>query len=244
MLSGNTAMSPTDAVLEVRPEALDGVGMRFAVYPLVDRVVHGLVRVAHFLEWSVCSPLVRAHDRTFPHVLFNVREKGLASRVLDNAGDDVTAALNHAEDNGLFRVRARASSAMRIVHGNKLLVAGPTTDKGLIQFDVPRQTGVAVHFRHVLADFMRHAPRAFVGDAQLALQFLGRYTVARGRKQVHGVEPLLQRCAGALKRRARHWVDVMTTPRAGKGWHFLNTGESPMFAALGAVNGLAVAKVH
>ena len=132
MFSRNTAMSTQNTVFEVCPEALDGVGMRFSVYPLVNRVVHGLVRIAHALERAVRRPLVGAHQRAFFHVLFDVREKGLVSRVLDYSRDDVPAALDHAEDNGLFRLGAGPSRAMRIVHGDKLLVARPTADKGFV----------------------------------------------------------------------------------------------------------------
>ena len=56
---------------------------------------------------------------------------------------------------------------------------------------------------------MAHAPRRFVAPAKLALKFLGGNAVARGGEQIDRVEPLLQRCMGAIEERARHGVNML-----------------------------------
>ena len=59
--------------------------------------------------------------------------------------------------------------------------------------------GIAVHIAHVFPDFMAHAPRGFVGHAKLALDLFRGNALPCGAEQKHGVEPVAQRSASALK---------------------------------------------
>ena len=62
---------------------------------------------------------------------------------------------------------------------------------------------------------MCHAPSGFIGAANLALQFLGRHPVARAGHEVHGEEPVGERCARFFKYGPDARVDVMATMLAG-----------------------------
>ena len=73
---------------------------------------------------------------------------------------------------------------------------------------------VTVERGHVLADFMAHAPRGFVGHANLALDTLGGNAVPRRREQEHDVEPIAQAGAGAIERRSGSRVKLIGAP-----WH-------------------------
>lgn len=56
---------------------------------------------------------------------------------------------------------------------------------------------------------MAHAPSRLVRNTELALQLFCGDAMARGREKIHRVKPLLERHAGASKRRPDHRVDVI-----------------------------------
>ena len=92
---------------------------------------------------------------------------------------------------------------------------------------------------------MRHAPCAFVGNTELALQFLCRYAMPGRGKQEHGVEPLVDRSPGALHRRSHARIDVVLAMLAKKRPVAFQAIKPGMFATVGAVNiSAAVADIH
>ncbi len=56
---------------------------------------------------------------------------------------------------------------------------------------------------------MAHAPCRFVGDADLALDFLGRDAVPRSGEQEHHEKPVSERRARLLKGRSGGRIDLM-----------------------------------
>ena len=115
---------------------------------------------------------------------------------------------------------------------------------GFVDLDVAVQAIVTVNVRHVLADFVAHAPCRLVGDAKRALQFLRGHAVARRREHVHRVKPLLERRVRALERRALHRVNVVAAPRASISGQSREAGEPARPAALWAGNGFPEARPH
>lgn len=95
---------------------------------------------------------------------------------------------------------------------------------------------------HVLADFVAHAPCRLVGDAKLALEFLGTDTMARRGEQVDSIEPQLQWRAGLLKRGANGGVQVMPAPLARIG--ALGLDAEPVRGALALWAGVALSKAN
>lgn len=150
----------------------------------------------------------------------------------DNAGHQVATTLDHAKHDGLVILTALVLAA----------------DESLVGLDnaIAAQRSVTINRSHVLADFVAHAPRSLVCHAQLALEFLGRDAMARGREQVHGIEPLAQRRVRTVKRGAHHRVNVMaaTRGRAAESRLIPQTDKAARLAAFWAFRAAAVADLH
>ena len=236
MFAGHMDMSAANAALDLRPEAFERIGVYDAIHPLLGGMIDAAMLISERLKRLVAHPFVGTNQAPFHHVLNDVRQQGFSARVLHHARDDVAAALYHAKHNGLLRSASRDAMLLPALTA--------TADIGFIDFDVAGQSTVAVHLRHVFADFVTHAPRRLVGHAQLALQFLRRYAVARRGEKIHGVKPLLKRCMRPLERRSRHRMNVMAAPRASVGGHFLEAGKRALFAAPRTFQRLAVPDFH
>ena len=233
MLPADMNMRASDRTFEHGPEPLNGVHVMDTVYPLVRRVVDGAVIVSEPGDPGIGGKLVRADRRPALDVLKDVPLQSRAAYVRDDASHDIAAALDHAEH---YRLARRPTSA--------LATRTPSADVGFIGLNVPAQRGIAVHVRHVFADLMAHAPSRLVGHAQLALKFLGGHAMALRGEQVHGVEPLLQRCVRPFEGRPDHRVNVMPARRAGISWKLLELGELALGSALRAVHRVAETKHH
>lgn len=232
MLSRNAYMGSKDRALEMAPEALQAIRVVDAVYPLLGGVRDDTVLVASVCEVPVGRPFVAADRRAGADFLDDDALKCSAPRVWHNAGHYIAIPLQHTEDDRL--ASSPATTLARVLAANI----------SLINFDVSRQIVVAINFAHVLADFVTDAPRGLVGHAKLALQFLRRDAVSGRGEQVHGVEPLLQRRPGILKRRSGHRVNVVAAPRAGIGGKLRQPHETTFLAALRAFKCLAMARLH
>src|SRR6185312_2777001 len=77
--------------------------------------------------------------------------------------------------------------------------------------------------------------RGFVGDAEFALDALGGHAVPRSREQEHHIEPVAQRRARAVERRARSRVKLVRAPSALIGAAAANAAVVHRAVALGAV---------
>jgi len=236
MLPTDVNMSAANTTLQHRPEAVESVGVRDAVDVLPLAMLHNQVRVAFGGKRHIRAIFVRGDGRAFGDIRHDMRNERVALRVRNDLGNNVAAALDHAEHGGLFDLPA--------VFAPLAMLPRLAADVGFVGLDRARQAIVAVNLRHVLADFVAHPPRRFVGDGKLALQFLGRHAMPRRGEQVHGVKPLGQGRMRLVEGRPDHRVNVMTTPRTGIGWHFPDAGEAPFLATLRALKGFAVAKFH
>ena len=220
-----------DGVFETAPEAFDAVGMVDAFDVLPERVLHEPMLVSELGEIAIGQKAIGADRGTLGDVLLDQGKQGLALGVGDDASNDIPVALDSTEHDGLVLV--------------PVMDVGPiAADQGFVHLDMPGQAGIPVHVGHVLADFMPHAPGGLVGHAKLPLKLLGRDTVPGRGKEVHGIEPLLERGMGSLKGRPRHRMNLMAAPRTLVGRNLLNPRELPMLAALRAVHGFAVPNRH
>ena len=91
-----------------------------------------------------------------------------------------------------------------------------------------------------MPDLVAHAPRGFVGHADLALDALGGNAVPRRGEQEHDIEPIAQARAGAIERRSGGRINLIGAPMAlvGAALHAVVFRRA---AALGAVEVGAVA---
>ena len=129
----------------------------------------------------------------------------LARRVGDNPGDQLAAAFQHPENDRLVAHAAAARAADRPpMSVSSISTVSPTPPIG------SSLSSAAMYF----ADLVAHAPCGLVGDANLALDFLGGNAVPRRREQEHDVEPIAQGCARAIERRAGGRIKLIGAPLA------------------------------
>ncbi len=157
MLAGNAAMSSLYAAFEMRPEALDGVGVCCASYPFFAPVIHRTVAIADLAQRAVSRRFVRADGAASGDVLLDDREQGGVLRVRDDIGHQIAAALDHAEYGGLVVSLAGAADLGAIVLA--------TTDVGFVNLDMPGEAIVTVNDAHELADLVTDAPCGLVCHA-------------------------------------------------------------------------------
>ena len=236
MLAGHMDVRSSDRPLQLSPEAFKAVNVGVAIGPLFRAMLHCLVVVSKVGKYLIRWPFVGTDAGSGRNVVEYVRDQGFAAGAWNNLGHQVAATLQHTEDDG-FAFGPPASEA---VFPTGTLAA----DIGFVNFDMAGKGRVAVRVCHVLADFMAHTPSALVGNAQLARQFLGRDAVTGRGKEIHGVKPFREGCTRPLKGCSRHGVDVMTAPSALIGGYFADAVELPVFAALRAIEGVAVLHLH
>lgn len=224
-------MSALHGTFEVRPEAVQRVGMNVAAYVFLLGVVDCAMGIADAAQCLVGLPFVAADLRALRNVPFDQREQRGAARVRDNARNNIAAALDHPEDGRLETRR------MPVLSGRPSAIAA---NVGLVDFDMAAEPVVAVNLRHVLANLVAHAPRGLVRHSELALEFLGGDAVLRRREQVDRVEPHLERRARILEGRPGARIDVIPTILAGVSRTLFDPIEQRILAALRAFQAITV----
>lgn len=194
-------MDTTDAALNQAPEALNGV--RVYVSHDVDSagMMDAMMQVPCASYSAVTQEFVGEDGALGHHVLFDRGQERCRRRVRSDPGDDLALTLTQAHDHGFTR---RASSA---------LARTPATEVTFVGFDLSCQGADA--FIHQEPDLLEHPPCRFVGDAQFALELLGRDTTAGGGHEEHGVEPGPQGRGGLVEDRPGQRVDMVSALLAG-----------------------------
>ena len=229
----NPDVRPADRPLQDQPKGFEIVNVIDPAHILFRPVFDRSVAVTHIRDRPVGHPFVGADMGTWGNVRPDMREQVTPAGGLDNAGNDLAFALHHAEHDGLL---CAAPGQTLLLPAN-----GTPADIGFVQFDNAVQRAVAINLGHVLADFVAHTPRGFVGHAQLALQFLRRYAMPRRCEKIHGIEPFLERRVGARERRADHRMNVVAAAWAGIRGHLAQAVKFPDFAAFLAFDAIAKA---
>lgn len=225
-----------DRPLEHRPKRLKGIHVNVAPSVFLGSVVNHVMVVPEFAKDAIGHPFIRANRGAERNLVQDRRNKRLAGSVWDNLCEQFTVALKDTHDDGLAFGTASSETL--------LLTLAPTTHVGFVNLDMVGQRRIAVDGAHIFPDLVRYTEGSRIGNAQLALQFLGRNAMARRGEQVHGVKPFLQRRMRPMKGGSDHGVNVMTAPRAGICGHLANAGEPPALAALRTVQAFAVTKLH
>ena len=234
-MGANMDMRSSDRALEHRPKGFEGVHVCIAVRPNLAAMLDRPVVVPQASEDFVGRPFIGADDGPGFDTLKDRRNEGLAGSVRNDLGKQFAVTLKDTHDDGL---------ALGTTTGEALFFAlTPTADVGFVNLNVIGKRRVAVNGTHVFADFVRHPKSGRIGDAQLALQFLGGNTVARRGEQVERIEPLLQWNAGSLEHGSDHRVNVMSAPLALVGRLFANTRKLAVLVALRAVQAFAVTQL-
>lgn len=215
VLRGNGMESPMNGTLELRPEALDGVGMHVATGVFALRVLDRLMQIAQGLDLVVAVGLVRGDDGARGRHGLHQRHKRILAHVLDRLGPDPSATLHNAE---YWRLARSAAPALALVLAAVV---------GFVGLDHAAQ-GIGI-LAHQEPDLLGHAPRALVGDADVALDFLRRHAVLTLAHEEDGMEPGRERRGALVEDRAFRGRNLEA---AGAGIHA--TASNRMKAVLAA----------
>ena len=199
----------TDAFFEMTPEAFNAVHVKLAPDIFFRVMVHDFVPVGAILsERAISNALICADRAAALNIGENNRRKRCLVGVPHRPGPQGAFPLQHAEHDRLSARSVTATDPASLA----LLLA---TDERLVDFHVTRERPCVVGICHVLAYFMRHAPRGLVGAAELAFQFLRRDAVPGRGHQIHGKEPVGERRARLLKWSTDTRINVVAAILAG-----------------------------
>ncbi len=227
-------MGTQNTPFQVRPVTFNRISVMDAVFPLIGVVMNSAMIVSQFRKDSIRHHFIGADSRAFLYVFSNDRQQRFPFNVVDNSSHNITVTLKHTENAGFLGIfRSR------------------TTDKFLsstnIRFINLYMTGkaiVTVNDSHVFTDFMADTPRTFISHAQLPLEFFSRDSMTSCGKQVHGIEPLLQRGTGFLEWGTDLWTDLIGTPLALINRAFAMTAKRAVLSTIRTVLFLPMTYTH
>ena len=194
---------PMNRALQLRPEAVNGVGVGVAARVFLQVVADALVLVARLGGCVVAAQFIGAKRRSRFHFGRDGRHEGFGFHVRDNLGVNVAAALDESEHGSFAR---RAASAFARPDSTKI---------SLIRFDGARENRIRA--AHEFADLVSHTPSGFVSHAELPFEFFGGDAVLGSGNQEHGEEPRQKRRGGFVKDGAFSRIKLKATPCASVG---------------------------
>lgn len=195
MLRAGVVVDAVHPALHYRPHALDTVRPGIAPNVLARAVVDRFMAKEDRRDTRVGCRLIRHQCGTN----FDAIENGGLNRLFVcigyGHGDGATAALTKAEYSRLSDRTATSAELLRPV-----LVLFLASEERFVDFDHALQL---LQFAAAsLAETVKHEPCGFLGDTNFFGYLHGRYAFAGRHKQVHRVNPLVQRDVRPLENRA------------------------------------------
>lgn len=217
-------MRAVNRAFQLRPKAVNGVGVAATAHVLFAPVVHLLVFVTERADVVV--------SRVFVGMQGCTRFHGIA-----DMADDVRGV------HGSYNLRGDTAPAIYDANYGSLASRTPpalagafTANVGFIRLAFAKEFGRL--FIHQFADFMGHAPSRLIGHAKLPLQFLRRNPVPAGGHQEDGKEPRNEACSRFVEDGASRRINLETAPRTAVGTTFLNRIKAVFLTALRARSAL------
>jgi hypothetical protein len=195
---GNLVEGTDDPALQQRPKTLNRLGVDRADNVLFVRVPDHAMRVLH-LQPAIADPLVSDQQiHLVGNDLAHEAFEGCGIDAIDDAGDDLAAPADRADDRLLARSQAAATGAAALADMPVLRLAA---DEGFIDLDNPEQLALgAVAHRHTNA--VAHVPGRLVGPgAEHPVDLMGAHALLRVVHQERDLEPLDKRIFGVLEDR-------------------------------------------
>lgn len=224
MLGADLMIGAVDGPLELRPEAVDGLRVDLSLHELPRRVLDALVDEAHRLGLVVEAALVRRQHGARRGEPRQQREDDGRAGLGQHPRTDAPAALHHAEHG-------------RLAVGPESALAVPlAADIGLVGLKEAREKALVLG--HEQSDLTGHAPRALIGDTELARQLHRADAVLRRGEQEDGVEPQRQRRRALVEdrpgaRREERATCALVGPPPPDGMEGVGLPALPALRALG-----------
>jgi hypothetical protein len=199
-----------NAALEDRPEALNRIRVNCADNVLFAVVVHHAVRIC-LVQSLVAAPRIRRQQADFVGNNFLYESNGaFRGYAFQNAGDDVTLALDRAKDGRLAGSGSASHAVVTLIPVTVFVLAA---DIGFINLDDTAKLFLRLYHRG--ANLVAHAPRGFVGaEAHLPHDLQRANSLFAGRHQMHDLEPVAERLVRVLKDRVDHYREAVAVWRA------------------------------
>ena len=159
-------------------------------------MVDGSVFETRTLNADICASLIGMQDRTDLNMPVDSGLNRLFVGVRNRHADSATAPLPHSENGGF---PDRAATGLKLL--GLMLVLFDSTDIGFVDFDDAFELAQVV----AAASFpqaVQHEPSRLLRDPDLLGELHARDALAGRHKQIHRVNPLVQRNVAALEYRA------------------------------------------
>lgn len=202
MLRGNMVKSPVKRPLHLRPKALYGIGMDFALGELLASMINRPVGITHIPDVSVAQKLIGHDFGTFGNIGFNHRLNRGAFNIGNYLDANFPFAFNFAKNGGF-------------PYGSASALSRPLAAKiAFIHFyNAGKQVIAAFHKE---PNLIRNAPSAFISNSKLSFKLFSRNSILRLAHQKNSVKPGNKTCGALVKDGAFRRVDLMAA-RASVG---------------------------
>jgi hypothetical protein len=195
MFRAGVVIDADQAALENRENALNSIGGHVVSDILASAVVDSIVAEARALNAIICASFVGMQGRSDFDMLMNSGLNCFLICALDRRCDRPPVALAHPK-NG--RLADRAATRLELLVF--VFVGLDPADESFIDFDNAAKLLEVRPAR--FPDAMQHEPSRRLPDADLFRQLQARDALARREKQVHCVNPFVQRNMAAFKYRS------------------------------------------
>src|SRR3990172_2726351 len=186
VLAAGVVVNAEYPALHDREHALDAVGRDVAAHVFPTAVVDRFVAEEQAIKPTVSRRLVGVQRRANRNTRMNCTVYGVQVHVGNRRGNRLATALTHAEHRSLTDC---AAPGIEFFYG--VLVRLLAAKIGFVNFNDALQLGQIIAAR--LTQAMQDEPRGFLGDADLLGQLQRGNALTARYKQVHGINPLLQR---------------------------------------------------
>jgi hypothetical protein len=183
------------AAFENRENAFNSVGGHVVSHILASAVVDSIMAEARVANANICASFVGMQYRSDFDMLMNSGLNCFLICALDRRRDRSPVALAHPKNGRLANCASACLELLVFV-----LVGFDPADETLIDFDDPAKLLEVWPAR--FTDTMQHEPSRRLPDANLFRQLQARDALAGREKQIHCINPFMQRNVRALEYRA------------------------------------------
>lgn len=192
MLLAGMMIDAMQTALKNRPDAFNSVCSDVFPNVLPGAMIDGFVRIDGFVEALIATMFVGMQGRRGLYVAMDFMVKTFALCVRNRLCDSAPSAFAHS-DNG----RLSDDTASGFHSLINMLIFFFAADICLVDFDDALQNGWVIAARFTEA--LQEEPSGLLGDSDFLRKLQGRDALAGSDKEIHGVNPFVQRNVGTLE---------------------------------------------